>query len=376
MDKFLRRPTPRDAWLCSDAQHPCCGPEEKAADGRDLGKSKTACAMQAFQAAADEMVEPFEEKLEALLQGGDEEGRAAEARTAEDRDDDVGSDVAFEGGRASRLLVQLGKATPENVLVLLCELDRHLWMAAPRITHKGVANRRTILERLAVSSRKVVEGASAWGFDACVYIPRLRSFARLVTPFKKEYGAYMVMETPPDEDKRIREMARVSNTDVRFNVEAVVPSMRYAHGGATAWSFAAPRGGAPRVQNVVSSDVYVLPGVNLYPADFPAAGGQDVPSGELVFVNMAAALAAEVEQRGVADWTDTRRVGSIVALIGFMMGDELLSRTNMAAVQHCGLAEPLRALQQCGQAEIENSVGALMEKLTAARARSGKGVFI
>ena len=322
--------------------HPTAPNSEQGLPTHGLKKASPALlkATQVLQSAASELVEPVEEALEAVLEQGEEIEELDEA--------------AEEGlVNSSTIAALLGRCHTEDPSELVkafgsvCELVASL---APKITHKGLANKRTILEKLVQANPRVVSGAQPWGLQAVCFAPSLNVFGRVITVFRKSGAGYMVADQPADEAASLKRLQSLSDMTHRFNIEAVSPCSVNTYGGAVAWEPCFVTGKKMRCFNVIASDVFMLPGKHVFPTTFPTIKAK--PTTEALATNLAEAL----KQQCDLGWTqetmgDSRRTAAVTRMLGLLR--EIAPGMHQYMFKASGVVGPMQTLQACPQEDIK-----------------------
>ncbi|CAK0871602.1 unnamed protein product, partial [Prorocentrum cordatum] len=325
-------------------------------------------AASTLQAAADDLVEPAEERIEKTLsvdsasaqadsrggQGNGVVGELGAGSGGEDEESDYC--VAYEPGSGLFPLIHsMRNLRPDSMVHCLSELAARCNVLLTTDKHKGMANKRTIKERLAQSSKKFETERGSWGYVNLVFLPKEDggTFARIVAPFKKEYKSFLLMEEPDNEAAKLRELKKLSDTSTRFHVELATVSTARSNGGSTCWEPCKASSARPRARSVFAADAYVLPGVQFFPVAFPTKPEAD-PTFFHVHANVAEYLAAEVQEGKIDEDVDSRRVGSILKAIGILAG--YAKQVDMTTVKASRLGVPLKKLKDVRQPQIAKAV--------------------
>ena len=227
----------------------------------------------------------------------------------------------------------------------------------------GVAGRRTIFERIALSSRTPVPSQEDHCYlDVAVYSLEGKHFGRVLLPFKLHGQKYIVdLVSQESEKKRLADLQRISNQSSKVAYELVSPSSKHASAAGAAWDLVAAKTGG-RVRIAFASSLYFIPGTCLFPMDMYKDFGKATGTLELLTCNLAKLLTAECK-RGFADGQDggrvaQRRATAILAVLDILHrhADEMTS----VVFKTSGLAAPLKELQAVP--DISESVKQLVAK--------------
>ncbi|CAK0804075.1 unnamed protein product, partial [Prorocentrum cordatum] len=278
-------------------------------------------------------------------------------------EDEVGNELPSDAHEGLELVVDrisnaVRKPVGPALLQSFASVAKDLCGALPREKHKGIANRRTIMERLQLTVPRSSDGAAQASLvDVAIYSPKERSFGRVVLPYRRTNRNFLVeLLTDVSHGKRMKELQRRSNVDARITYELIDFSSSHKQGGTTTWALAAPRKkGAARVLSEVSSDLYFVPGENMFPVNMFSDWGKT--DGDLVALHanvrefLESECALGLEEKALAD---ARRSSAI--LHGLSVLSTYAPRVTMAIFRSSELAPTLRKLGKAGSADIAELV--------------------
>ncbi|CAK0907131.1 unnamed protein product, partial [Prorocentrum cordatum] len=304
-------------------------------------------------AAADDLVEPAEERIEKTLsvdsasaqadsrggQGNGVVGELGAGSGGEDEESDYY--VAYEPGSGLfRLFQSARNLRPDGMVHCLSELAARCNALLTTDKHRGMANKRTIKERLAQSSKKFETEDGG-------------TFPRIAAPFKKAYESFLLMEEPDNEAAKLRELKKLSDTSTRFHVELATVSTARSNGGSTCWEPCKAGSARPRAWSGFAADACVLPGAQFSPVALPTKPEAD-PTFFHAHANMAEHVAAEVQEGKIDEDVDSRRAGSILKAIGTLAG--YAKQVYMTTAKASRLGVPPKKLKDARQPQIAKAV--------------------
>ena len=239
----------------ADNNHPSSTP-----DGNTMDKLHAASTV--LQSAADEMLQPMDQMLTDEASKWDDSSEKIDDATTED-------DISFVCPSAwPSMITHLPNLPPRDIVKQLSSIAQQGLLIAPNEKHKGIANKRTIFERLQASSSKTEHDPRTWGLDPVAFIPSLNCCGRVVTIFEQAGTHWLVAPQPDNEEERLRQIHRVATDTYKLNMQVVTPSSKCQIGTGAAWDIGTSAKGKP-ITNHIASDVHMLPGHNLLPVEMP-----------------------------------------------------------------------------------------------------------
>ena len=119
---------------------------------------------------------------------------------------------------------------------------------------------------------------------------------------------YIVAEEPEDEEQRLKELTRLTESSTKYKIELVTPSVSYTHANASAWSLLSCKSCKERVVNVFASNVYILAGNHILPQALPQTSKTEAATDRInLQSNLRELLVAEAK-KGFCGIVDARRV--------------------------------------------------------------------
>ena len=339
----------------ADNNHPSSTP-----DGNTMDKLHAASTV--LQSAADEMLQPMDQMLTDEAAKWDDSSEKIDDATTED-------DISFVCPSAwTGMITHLPNLPPRDIVKQLSSIAQQGLLIAPKEKHKGIANKRTIFERLQASSSKTEHDPRTWGLDPVAFIPSLNCCGRVVTIFEQAGTHWLVAPQPDNEEERLRQIHRVATDTYKLNMQVVTPSSKCQIGTGAAWDIGTSAKGKP-ITNHIASDVHMLPGHNLLPVEMPTHTTGD-SNLETFLCNVSKVLSAEAAIGVGADvLADSRRVQSILHFLCL-----LKSRTesmNQSLLRASALQDPLHRWKKAGHEGIRETVNDLLKEMLCVKAKKG-----
>ena len=285
---------------------------------------------------------------------------------AEDDDDFLSASVHFDALIST--LKELHKGTFQDIMTRMSTIATLLDQTNKEDGHKGLASKRTILERLMQCTfRRDLQGRP-WAFDSIAFVPDQLCFGRVLTVFRKVGTRWLIVEETQDEKKRLQDMRSCRSSQYRITLEVVVPSRRSSCGLCT-WVLGRGQKGPNRVFNYFASETYFLPGEHCVLRSMNAF--DDSGQGESEFAayetNISKILQAETNQ--TAPWADveSNKVGCIIFCLRLLL--QVAKQTTRRTLMVAGLQQPIMELKACPIQEVCQVVKDILQVWSANRQR-------
>ena len=214
----------------------------------------------------------------------------------------------------------LHKQSYEDIMLLLVPASGMMDEATPRDRHKGLANRRTILERLQLTVNKVehMQTRKLWSYQSLVYHHATQAFYRVVTVYHKQGGRWLIADCDQEEKTRLKKMQAMANSTYKVTIEAVElsSSTNPEHPETPQWELSPKVTG--RCLTVFTGDCRILQGEHLISRDMPRVPESPLDKEAILGLhnNLRIILSRELAQEG---WDqDCCRIGMITACLHLM----------------------------------------------------------
>ena len=159
---------------------------------------------------ADELTSPSDEACAAMLTKMTE--RSGEGDTTEREQGDT-EQRSWVGASATviSLLKELHhqRLSPEDMVRQLSRVCGEVGNAANPTKHGGLANRRTMLKKMMEKTSRVSKNGKSWGMHKVCWVPKLKTFGRIVTVSEKKMQGWVIAEQPANEKERLSVVAKI-----------------------------------------------------------------------------------------------------------------------------------------------------------------------